>query len=198
MRVPNQEAVTVADRLLNEDPAFFQITGRHTGIIGVHAEVWCAWKFQLGLAQTGVRAGADAVATENSPAPFQKGDRVQIKGRGSHQTMHITFKTQNIDWLMVVTYDLSGAPVSHRIYLVRTVELFALGTQFADELGRPALPVRVSNGSIRIDWSVLFSTQVGRVRYAEADTWEARGLRSLSVRRCMYQWTNDTFCLLST
>jgi len=96
---------------------------------------------------------------------------------------------------MVVTYELTRAPVPFRVFIIRTQDLISLGSEFAGEFGKPALPVRVSHdgASIRLDWSCLFIAKTGTVRSKGGDSWDARGQRSERVRRVMYSWSNDSF-----
>jgi hypothetical protein len=195
MRIPSQDAVMLADRLLHEAPDFYRMTGRHTGIIAAHAEIWCGHHLQIKLAKTGVSSGSDGETTLASPPPFNAGETVQIKGRGSHKTMHITYKTSGIDWLIIVTYNLSSAPVKHQVFIIRTRDLVSLASQFASEFGKPALPVRLSKNeaSIRVEWSSIFDIKSGPVKSKHLDTWEARTERASQVLGMMHFWKDGAF-----
>jgi len=80
---PSPAALKLAEEILNQEPEFYRLTKRHIGIVTAHSEVWSALNLNLVLPGSGVAEGADAFATAASCKPFQPGDRIQIKARGS-------------------------------------------------------------------------------------------------------------------
>ncbi len=177
--------------MLRLESDFYACTGRHSGIVHAHSELICGWLLKLRLAKTGVASGADGETTDFSPKPFGPNQTVQIKGRGEHNTMHITFDPRAANWLIVVTYDFTeGRNVKPRIFAARSATLNRFARRFASERGKPAHPVRkTKGGKLRVEWWSLFYKGKGRVRKSW-DTWEARRRRSKKVLANVYIWQN--------
>jgi hypothetical protein len=194
MAIPTSQAVKCADRILNLNPTLHRLSGRHIGIVGVHAELWSGLAFRLDLRDTGVASGHDAVTTQNSPDPFAPGQSVQIKGR-ARDTIHVTFRPAGVDWLIVVAYKPLENPVVHSAFVIRTEDLVRLARDFESEFGEQAHPVRFwkKDGLIRLEWWELFETERTGAVGGSNDTWEARRKRSVRVLKKMYLWKRGVF-----
>jgi len=189
-------ALKIAEDILQMEREFFQLSKRHTGIIHAHSELWCAENFGLDLPQSGVSSGADGIASSDLFFPLQKGDRIQIKGRGD-LTMHVTFKPYAVDWLMIVTYDITVSPVRICAYLYKVSDLTACAQIFKEQAGKPVIPLKFTpKGDLRLEWNVMKSKRFGKVVRSK-DTWDARHQRFSILWAKGYQYIDGKFKLNS-
>lgn len=193
-------ALQIAQSILEKEPQLFKLGGRHSGIIHAHSELWCAVHLGLDLPFTGVSAGADAWAKGDSVIPLKANDTVQIKARGSHKTWHITFKTKHknrdLDWLVVMTYDLERGDITPKCFLMAVPELIDLLRQFANEQNG-TFPLSWKEGSedtFRVEWDGLFAShaKTGKVRDSP-EKWEDRSKRARRVEKQMFLWNGQRF-----
>lgn len=192
MSRPDTSALDWAEKLLNQEPDFHKLTNRYIGIISAHSELWCAQQFKLDLPGTVVAEGADAIATVDSCEPFQAGDRIQIKARDS-ETMHVSCRITNIDWLVVLAYELSESPVRVYRYCFSVPQLIAMADRFEKLAGSPVIPLRRKGEQhIRLEWSALKVTKLGKVRRA-TDTWEQRAERAREILAEGYAFEDGIF-----
>ena len=176
---PKPEALLLAEEILQKEPVFYGLTQRYIGIIASHAELWCATKFNLVLPESGVSEGADAVATMASAKPFGSGDSIQIKARGS-ETMHVKFRTTGIDWLLIMAYELELSPVKYCCYCFSVKRLTNSAERFEGRYGKSVIPLRRDGEHLRLEWSALKVSKVGRV-LRSTDTWEQRAERAREI-----------------
>lgn len=194
------DAFSIAQSILEKEKQLHELGGRHSGIIHAHSELWCAIYLDLDLPKTGVSKGPDAWVRSDLKVPLRINGSLQIKARGSTETMHITFKTKHkerhLNWLIVMIYNLSGLEPTWKCYLMSVGDLIELVELFTEEQ-KGTFPLRwegADKDTLRLDWSALFAShaKVGRVRNCKVDEkWEDRAGRATRITENMWLWNSQ-------
>lgn len=201
MKAEEVKALKLANSILDIEPEFYRLSRRYIGIIHAHSELFCANCFGLNLQDTGISPGADAIANVHAIYPLKKCDKVQIKAR-SHDTMHITFNTDNIDWLALVTYEIKISPVKVRAYLFPVKKLIELSKTFGEE---KVIPLRFTSNNpknpdkkikefLRLEWGcmMVMNRKQGNVK-GKPEIWEERYERFDKILQEGYEFKEGKF-----
>ena len=188
-----QRAFELVNSILHQNPHLYKLCNHHLGVVGLHAELWCATSLGLLLPRTGVHPGLDAKATISSPPPLRPGDRTQVKVL-ERESMHVIFMPRDIDWLCIRIYASRSDPGKVRTYLVNAPKLVELAKAFNGQHGRAVHPVRESDCVVRLEWGDFYGKRQGMVKGKnQADTWEGRYERCRQILGFTYEWIEGRF-----